>query len=52
MFDAEKAQSEIRKVMWMARKTVVTKETSDASIETKPEAVKSIDRQVGRFLIA
>ena len=31
---------------------VVSKETSGEPIETKPEAVKAIDRKAGRFVIA
>ena len=30
---------------------VMSKETSDEYIETKPEALKAIDKKVGRFLI-
>ena len=30
----------------------MSKETSDEYIETKPEALKAIDKKVGRFLIA
>ena len=55
MFDAEKSQSEFKKGNMDCKTTrthkkgkVVSKETSNESIETKTEAVKAIYRKVGR----